>query len=99
MDYERKLKLEGFAHVYTWTDEPGVTYPAHAHKGKVSFFVSEGKVSFFVSAGSITMKLDNNEVLVQTGERMDVPVGEIHTAVVGPDGCTFVVGEEIEGDS
>ena len=90
MDYERKLKLEGFAHVYTWTDEPGVTYPAHAHKGKVSFFVS---------AGSITMKLDNNEVLVQTGERMDVPVGEIHTAVVGPDGCTFVVGEEIEGDS
>ncbi|HEY4504449.1 MAG TPA: hypothetical protein VJI73_01620 [Candidatus Paceibacterota bacterium] len=90
MDYERKLKLEGFAHVYTWTDEPGVTYPAHAHKGKVSFFVS---------VGSITMKLDNNEVLVQTGERMDVPVGEIHTAVVGPDGCTFVVGEEIEGDS
>ncbi len=90
MSYVEQLKSEGFSNVYEWTDKPGATYPAHAHKGRVSFFVTDG---------SIVMRFDDREVLVKAGERMDVPVGATHTAVVSPKGCTFVVGEEIEGDS
>ncbi|MDP1624872.1 MAG: hypothetical protein Q8L64_03800 [bacterium] len=84
-----QLKKEGFASVYEWTDVPNTKYSEHAHKGKVSFFVIRGSVTF---SGNITKT-------VSTGERFDVPVGANHFAVVGPEGCDWVVGEEVEGDS
>jgi quercetin dioxygenase-like cupin family protein len=85
-----KLKQEGFAHVYEWTDEPNTEYPEHSHKGKVSFYVTKG---------NILMNIDGTHTMVRAEERMDVPVGIPHTAKVGPYGCTFIVGEEIKGDS
>jgi hypothetical protein len=87
--YKQIFTNEGFAHVFEWTDKSGVKYPEHAHKGKVSFFVARGSVTFF---GGI-------DVIVTAGNRYDVPVGVRHTATVGPEGCDWVVGEEIEGDA
>lgn len=84
------LAQEGFPHIYEWHDEPGVEYPAHAHKGKVSIYILNGGLTFWFST---------EEVTLQQGDRFDVPVGKKHTAKVGPDGCTFLVGEMIEGDS
>lgn len=84
------LKKEGLAHVYEWTDKPNTEYPEHSHKGKVSFYVIEG---------SILMNIDGVNTLVRAGDRMNVPVGVPHTGKVGPEGCTFIVGEEIKGDS
>ncbi|MEK7650629.1 MAG: cupin domain-containing protein [Patescibacteria group bacterium] len=87
---KRTLTEQGFANVYDWEDKPNTEYPAHAHKGKVSFYVIKG---------SITMKLDQKTIILKPVDRIDVPVGVTHSAVVGSEGCTFVVGEEIEGDS
>jgi quercetin dioxygenase-like cupin family protein len=84
-----KLKQEKFAHVFEWSDKPNTEYPEHAHKGKVSFYIIRGSVTF---SGDI-------KITVNAGERFDVPVGVKHSAVVGPEGCEWVVGEEIEGDS
>lgn len=84
-----RLKEEGFAHVFDWHDEPNTKYEPHAHKGRVSFYVIRGLVTF---SGGITET-------VKAGERFDVPVGVNHSAAVGPDGCDWIVGEEIEGDS
>lgn len=81
---------EGFISVYEWSDPADTTYPVHAHKGKVSLFVTDGLVEFDFSG---------EKKIVKAGERFDVPVGAEHSAVVGPDGWTVVVGEEIEGDS
>lgn len=89
-DFKKKLKKEGFKHVYEWTDSPGTKYPAHAHNGKVSFYVTKG---------SMTMNLEGKKVTIIAGERMDVPVGMTHSATVGSQGCTFIVGEEIRDDS
>ncbi len=75
--------------MYEWTDEAGTEYKEHAHKGKVSFFVISGEVVF---SGGINKK-------VSALERCDVPPGIIHTAKVGPDGCTYIVGQEIEDDA
>lgn len=86
----QKLRDEGFPHIYEWHDEPGTVYPEHSHKGKVSFYVLEG---------SILMNIDGIHTIIRKGERLDVPVGHSHTAKVGTEGCTFIVGEEIEGDS
>ncbi len=88
-EVKHQLISEGFAHVYEWKDEPGTEYSSHAHNGKVTIFVTVGSVTF---SGSI-------EKVVAAGERFDVPPGVKHSAKVGLDGCEYVVGEEIEGDS
>ena len=85
-----KLKTEGFAHVYEWTDGPNVSYEEHAHLGKVSFYVLNGNIEVIIG---------DKHINLQEQDRIDVPVGVPHTAKVGSTGCTFVVGEEIEGDS
>lgn len=85
------LQSEGFVHVYDWHDEPGVEYESHVHKGRVSIFVESGSVTFKFSDGTIKT--------ISSNERFDVPVGLEHSAVVGSEGCDYVVGEMIEGDS
>jgi quercetin dioxygenase-like cupin family protein len=86
----KKFEEEGFTHVYDWDDAPGTVYEAHAHKGKVSLFVTDG---------SITFDFEGEKREVKAGERFDVPIGAVHSAVVGPQGWLVVVGEEIKGDS
>ncbi len=88
--YLETFKKEGFSSVYAWEDPAGTTYPEHAHKGKVSLAVT---------AGSITFDFEGAKKGLVAGDRFDVPVGALHTAVVGPDGWAVMVGEEIEGDS
>lgn len=80
---------EGFAHVFEWTDEPNTVYEEHEHKGRTAFYVLRGSVTF-TSGFDKTFK---------AGERFDVPPGVKHTAIVGPEGCDWVVAEDIEGDS
>jgi quercetin dioxygenase-like cupin family protein len=88
-ELKNKLTSEGFPVVYEWTDAPGTIYEDHAHQGKVSFYVTKGSVTF---SGGVTQT-------VFTGERIDVPVGVRHTAIVGSEGCEYVVGQEVEGDA
>ena len=86
---KQQLKGEGFISVYEWSDAPNTVYQEHQHKGKVSFFIVRGEVVF---SGGI-------DKVVKSGERFDVPPGVKHSAVVGSEGCDYIVGEEIEGDS
>ena len=87
---KQKLKDEGFPHVYEWHDEPGTEYPEHAHQGAVSMYILEGGLTFWFGSEEITLN---------QGDRFEVPVGKEHIAKVGDSGCTFLVGEMIEGDS
>lgn len=89
--FVEKLKKEGFPHVYEWQDAPGTEYPTHSHKGKVSFYVTEGCVTLSFKNGK--------ELLVCKGERFDMLPGVEHQGKAGPLGCSWVVGEEIEGDA
>lgn len=88
--HERVLKEEGFTHVFRWTDAPKTAYHSHEHAGKVSFFVEEG---------DLVMNFPHQSFLYRAGDRVDVPPGVPHTAVIGERGCSYIVGEEIEGDS
>jgi quercetin dioxygenase-like cupin family protein len=89
-ELRQKLSDEGFLYIYEWRDEPGTEYPAHAHKGAVSMYILDGGLTFWFG---------EEKIEAQAGERFDVPVGKEHIAKVGPNGCTFLVGEMIEGDS
>lgn len=88
-NYREALTSRGYERMYDWSDAPGVVYPPHAHTGKVTLCIVSGSVTF--SGGF--------EKTLVAGDIFDVPVGVLHTATVGADGCTYVVGEEIEGDS
>jgi quercetin dioxygenase-like cupin family protein len=81
-----------FPHVYEWKDEPGKIYKEHSHKGKVSLYVTAGQVDFFFPK-------TQEHKSISEGERFDVPPGIAHTAKVGNEGCSYIVGEMIEGDS
>lgn len=85
-----QLEKEKWPFIYEWNDKPGTIYPEHSHKGKVVIFITEGSVSLTIS--------DHTQTLV-TGDRYDVPINTTHSAIVGPQGVQFVIGEEIDGDS
>jgi quercetin dioxygenase-like cupin family protein len=68
---------------HSWSNGPGDVYAAHVH--------SYEKVLYCV-AGSITFKLQDREIRLGPGDRMVLPAGTVHSAVVGPDGCTCIEG-------
>lgn len=85
------LQSEGFLHIYEWHDEPGTLYSKHAHKDKVSIFIENGEVELTFS--------DGTKNILYAGDRFDVPIGIEHTAKVGQQGCDYIIGEMIKGDS
>lgn len=89
-EIKEKLKEEGFKHIYDWVDKPNTEYPKHSHKDRVVFYVIQG---------SILMNFKDKNVDLKSGDRFDVPPNTEHLAKVGVEGCTYVVGEMIDGDS
>lgn len=85
-----QLENEGWEHVYEWQDKAGAVYEEHSHEGKVVLLVTEG---------SMDVAIDGTTSTLRAGDRLDIPPHTPHSALVGPQGVQFVVGEEIEGDS
>ena len=65
----------------SWANGPGDTYGRHAH--------DRHKVLFCLR-GSIVFHLDDRDVDLAAGERLDLPPGTAHAATVGPQGCECV---------
>lgn len=85
-----QLEKENWPHIYEWQDAPGTVYAEHSHQGKVTLLITDG---------SIELRIDKQIHLLKTGDRFDVPPNTPHSALVGPWGVQYVVGEEIDGDS
>lgn len=68
---------------YAWSNAPGDQYAEHTH--------SYEKVLYCVE-GSITFLLRDREIRLGPGDRMVLPPGTPHGAVVGPEGCTCMEG-------
>jgi quercetin dioxygenase-like cupin family protein len=84
-DLMGKLRSEA-NHCYSWSNGPGDSYAPHSH--------SYEKVLYCV-AGSITFVLESEgrRLELQPGDRMVLPRETIHSAVVGPAGCTCIEGQ------
>jgi quercetin dioxygenase-like cupin family protein len=79
LDLEARLGAEGLD-PGRWSNEPGDRYPAHEH--------SYDKV-IVVERGSITFRLGTGEAVeLQTGDRLELPAGTVHDALVGPAGVS-----------
>jgi hypothetical protein len=68
---------------HAWSNGAGDVYGEHRHGYE--------KILYCV-AGSIVFTLPDREVRLGTGDRMRLPAGTPHGAVVGPDGCTCIEG-------
>lgn len=77
---------EGMA-PYRWSNGPHDRYQAHSH--------SFHKVIYVVS-GSIIFGLPERGELatLATGDRLDLPAGIVHDAVVGPEGVVCLEGHQ-----
>jgi len=62
-----------------WSNGPGDRYPAHEHGYDKVIVVERGSIRFGLPATDQVVELGG-------GDRLDLPAGTSHDAVVGPDG-------------
>lgn len=62
-----------------WSNGPHATYSAHTHERDKLLFCIEGSIVFRTADGEVSMK---------PGDRLDLPAGTRHSAVVGDAGVT-----------
>lgn len=82
---ESQLHAEGFGHTYVWEDAPGVFYSDHTHPTTTAHIIVSGEMKLTVNGESKTY---------YPGDRRDVPAGTIHSALMGPRGCRYLIGEK-----
>ena len=80
----RQLKREGFSTTYVWQDGPNTIYPDHTHPVETAHIVLQGQV---------TITTEGETRKYRKGDRCDVPANTVHSAVMGPQGCRYLIGE------
>jgi quercetin dioxygenase-like cupin family protein len=79
-------RLRGEAgHCYSWSNGPDDRYAAHSHNFEKVLYCVNGSITFVLEAEGTRLEL-------KSGDRMVLPAGTIHSAVVGPQGCTCIEG-------
>ena len=64
---------------YRWSNSPHDVYRAHAHDFHKVIYVVRGSITF-------GLPRRGEKVHLNVGDRLDLPRGVVHDAVVGPDG-------------
>jgi len=104
---EAEVRSWGFGTVYTWTDRPFVRrvsilvvacpdctflrnayYAPHIHPGLTTHVILRGTFT-------VTFPDDENATKEThgVGARIDVAARQRHEVWIGPEGCTYVIGE------
>jgi len=68
------------------SDPPGAVYPPHHH--------AEAKLLAFL-AGSMEVKVGGAVYRCLPGDKLIIPGGVEHAALVGPEGCVFFWSEQL----
>jgi len=84
-ELEAQLLSEGFSGIFVHRDSPNAFYPDHTHLGITAHIILDGE---------ITVTSEGQTVTYKTGERFDVPAGEVHSASIGSEGCRYMIGEK-----
>jgi quercetin dioxygenase-like cupin family protein len=88
MDYLAKVRGEA-RDAYSWSNGPGDRYGEHQHGYTKLLYCTEGSIEFRLAGGKT--------IALAAGDRMVLPAGTAHAAVVGPEGCTCVEGKMTSG--
>ena len=79
-DAAARLRAEGLV-PGTWSNGPGDRYAAHGHDFDKVIVVEAGSIAFGLVDRGETVRL-------AAGDRLELPAGTSHDAVVGPAGVT-----------
>jgi mannose-6-phosphate isomerase-like protein (cupin superfamily) len=74
------LRNDGLAPRW-WSNGPGDRYAAHDHSYHKVLYCASGSIRFVVGGANVDLA---------PGDRLDLPPGTSHSAVVGPRGVTCV---------
>jgi mannose-6-phosphate isomerase-like protein (cupin superfamily) len=75
------FEAEGCSSPRFWGNGPHDTYDWHTHTYHKILFCLEGSITFHTNDG---------DVLLETGDRLDIEPGTDHAATVGGRGCSCV---------
>ncbi len=75
----RRLFAASNLRPYRWTNAPNDIYSAHTHSFNKVIIVVQGSITF-------GLPQDGQELELFTGDRLDLPRGILHNAVVGAQG-------------
>jgi quercetin dioxygenase-like cupin family protein len=78
-DVVAAFRVEGMS-PSTWSTGPGDAYARHSHTYHKVLYCLRGSIVFRLDSGE--------EIALAPGDRLDLPPGTAHRAVVGPDGVT-----------
>jgi quercetin dioxygenase-like cupin family protein len=70
---------------YSWSNGTGDRYAAHSHGYEKILYCVDGSIIFVLEG-------DGSKLELKPGDRMVLPAGTVHSAVVGPHGCTCIEG-------
>ena len=79
-----KLRSEASG-CYSWSNGAGDRYAAHTHPYEKVLYCVEGSITF-------VLEDEGRRLELKTGDRMVLPPGTVHSAVVGQAGCTCIEG-------
>jgi quercetin dioxygenase-like cupin family protein len=88
MDYLARVRAEA-RDAYSWSNGPGDRYAEHEHAYAKLLYCTEGSIEFRTA--------DGRTFALRAGDRMVLPAGTRHSAVVGADGCACVEGKLTAG--
>jgi uncharacterized protein YjlB len=84
MELEARLRAEGLE-PSSWSNGPGDVYVGHVHDYDKVLVVASGSIRFGMTAED---RGGNRAVDLSVGDRLDLPAGTTHDAVVGARGVT-----------
>jgi quercetin dioxygenase-like cupin family protein len=83
-----RMKSEGYDNVYAYTAEPGEVDEEHHHDFDTKLYVMSGKIRIKILVGGAL-----TDFALKEGDEKEIPRGQKHSAVVGTEGCRYVVAE------
>ncbi|HSS92537.1 MAG TPA: cupin domain-containing protein [Candidatus Dormibacteraeota bacterium] len=70
---------------YSWSNGPHERYAAHNHPYEKVLYCVDGSLTFL-------LEREGRRIELNAGDRMVLPAGTVHSAIVGPAGCTCIEG-------
>ena len=71
---------------YSWSNGPHDHYAAHSHPYEKVLYCVDGSITF-------VLEREGRQLALKSGDRMVLPAGTLHSAIVGPTGCTCIEGQ------